>query len=90
MRKTLFPLTLAAALGLAMGAAAAPEDISTGVMLGKDAEAITSALVAKGYEVRKVEIEDHELEAYALKAGARYEIYVDMASGAVTKVKAND
>jgi hypothetical protein len=90
MRKTVFSAALAAALGLAMGAAAAPADIAKGETLGNDAEAITAALVAKGYEVRKVESEDGELEAYALKDGVRYEIYVDTASGAVTKVKEDD
>ena len=89
MRKTLLSAALAAALGATM-AAATPADIAKGETLGKDAGAITAALVAKGYEVRKVESEDDELEAYALKNGVRYEIYVDTASGAVTKVKEDD
>lgn len=90
MRKTLFPLSLAAALGLGFVAVAAPSDVASGTVLGTNADAIKAALVEKGYQVRKVEIEDGELEAYAMKDGHRYEIYVDTASGAVTKVEDDD
>ena len=41
------------------------------------AEQIKSQLTEQGYEVRKVETEDGMYEAYALKEGARYEIYLD-------------
>ena len=90
MRKTIFSATLAAALAAAIGASAAPEEIAPGVTLGANPDAIRASLVEKGYEVRKIQTEDDELEAYALKDGHRYEIYVDTTSGAVTKVKADD
>lgn len=38
---------------------------------------ITEALTAEGYEVRQIETEDGYFEAYALKDGVRYEIYLD-------------
>ena len=41
------------------------------------AEQIKTQLTAEGYEVRKVEMEDGMYEAYAMKDGERYEIYLD-------------
>ena len=41
------------------------------------AEQIKTQLTADGYEVRKVEMEDGMYEAYAMKDGERYEIYLD-------------
>jgi hypothetical protein len=38
---------------------------------------IKSMLTADGYDVRKVEVEDGMYEAYAMKDGNRYEIYID-------------
>ena len=40
-------------------------------------EEIKAQLTTQGYEVRKVEIEDGMYEAYALKDGKRYEVYLD-------------
>lgn len=41
------------------------------------AEQIKAQLSAQGYDVRKIEMEDGMYEAYALKDGARYEIYLN-------------
>jgi hypothetical protein len=38
---------------------------------------ITEQLTQEGYEVRKIEAEDGFYEAYAIKNGVRYEIYLD-------------
>lgn len=38
---------------------------------------IKTMLTSEGYEVRKVEVEDGMYEAYAMKDGKRYEIYLD-------------
>lgn len=38
---------------------------------------LTTQLVAEGYEVRKIEMEDGKIEAYALKDGKKYELYFD-------------
>lgn len=80
---------LAGALALPLNLAAASADLA-GAELGKSAEEITAALTEQGYEVRKVETEDGMLEAYALKDGKRYEIYVDGSTGKVTKVEEED
>ncbi|MGI3186880.1 PepSY domain-containing protein [Nioella aestuarii] len=43
-----------------------------------DVEAqITALLTAEGYEVRSIEMEDGQYEAYAMRDGARFEIYLD-------------
>lgn len=80
---------LAAALALPASFAAASSELD-GATLGKNADEITATLSAQGYEVRKVENEDGKIEAYAVKDGKTFEIYVDPASGAVTGVKAED
>ena len=38
---------------------------------------ITALLTEQGYELRSIEIEDGEYEAYALRDGVRFEIYLD-------------
>jgi type III secretory pathway lipoprotein EscJ len=80
---------LAAALALPVSLAAASSDLY-GASVGKSANEIAASLIAQGYEVRKIESEDGMLEAYALKDGRRYEIYVDTSTGTVAKVKEED
>ena len=80
-----FAMAVAAPLGLAV---AAPD--LTGSNIGKTADEITASLTSQGYEVKKVKPEDGLLEAYALKDGKRYEVYVDPATGKVAKVKEED
>lgn len=79
---TAFAVTLA--LPLSFAAASSELD---GTVVGKTADEITTSLVAQGYEVKKIKPEDGMLEAYALKDGKRYEVYVDAATGIVAKVK---
>lgn len=76
----------AAALALPLSFAAATSELD-GAAVGKTAEEITNSLVAQGYDVKKIKPEDGMLEAYALKDGKRYEVYVDAATGIVAKVK---
>lgn len=76
----------AAAVALPLSVAAAAPDLD-GASVGTTAEQIAASLVAKGYEVKKVKPEDGMLEAYALKDGKRYEVYVDTETGKVAKVK---
>ncbi len=55
--------------------------------LGSETKAeITEQLTQEGYEVRKIEVEDGYYEAYAIKDGVRYEIYLDE-NLKITKVK---
>ncbi|WP_299371764.1 PepSY domain-containing protein [uncultured Kiloniella sp.] len=61
-----------------------------GTYVGKSKTEITDLLQTQGYEVREIEVEDEYLEAYALKDGIRYEIYVDPNTGNIVKVKEDD
>lgn len=79
---------VAIALAVPLSLAAAAEMVGT--QAGKTADEIKASLAAQGYEVRKIEREDGKLEAYAVKDGKRLEIYVDPATGAVTKVEEDD
>ena len=79
----------AAALALPLSYALASPELE-GVTVGKTKEEVTASLIAKGYEVKKVKPEDDMLEAYALKDGKRYEVYVDTKTGTVAKVKNED
>lgn len=83
IRTLLAPLALALTLG---GAAWADEDEAA--LDPAKAEAARAALVAQGYEVRSVGMEDGRIEAYAVKDGKLYEIYLDDALAIVeTKVE---
>lgn len=84
-------LTAAAAIGAGLaltpvlaGATAKDE------YLGKADAEIRAALEQDGYEVRKIETEDGYLEAYAMRDGQRFEIYVDPESGKVVKIEEDD
>lgn len=68
-------LSAALALSLALpGAAmASPDD-----QVPQETQAsIRTMLEAQGYEVRQIQTEDGMYEAYALKDGERYEIYIN-------------
>ncbi len=50
-------------------------------------EAIGELLTAQGYQLRKIEQEDGCYEAYVLKDGAKYELYVHPVTGKLVKSK---
>ena len=79
----------AAALALPLSFATASSELD-GASVGKTADEITASLTTQGYEVRKVKTEDGLLEAYALKDGKLYEVYVDASTGKVVKVSEED
>ena len=73
-------LTLALCLGLSapMAALASGDDTYGYARLSPEIkEQIRTTLTEQGYEVRKIKMEDGYFEAYALKDGARLEIYLD-------------
>ncbi|WP_284264179.1 PepSY domain-containing protein [Roseicyclus amphidinii] len=51
--------------------------------------AIRTLLEAEGYEVRQIQTEDGMFEAYALKNGQRYELYID-ADMQIVRTKRDD
>lgn len=50
---------------------------------------ITALLTADGYEVRSIQMEDGNYEAYAMRDGARFEVYLDE-SLTILRVEADD
>ena len=69
---------IATALAICAGTlAVASEDGEYGMLTAEKRAAIEAKLTGMGYEVRKIETEDGMYEAYALKDGERYEIYLD-------------
>lgn len=46
---------------------------------------LTEQLKAEGYEVRKIQMEDGLIEAYAVKNGEKFELYFDNELKAVKK-----
>lgn len=75
MMTRILPAALALALALPGMALASPDDRVS----EETRTAIRTMLEAQGYEVRQIEREDGGYEAYALKDGNRYEIYLDAA-----------
>ena len=80
----LTPVALALAL---FAAPACAQEVAPGDQLGTEIGAISTALSGRGYEVRKTEREDGKVEVYAVREGRRFEIYVDVETGAVIRVK---
>ena len=62
---------------------------SGGTVPQETRDQITATLTADGYEVRKIEMEDGQYEAYALKDGQRFEIYFD-ANLKIVRTKTDD
>ncbi|RVU38808.1 PepSY domain-containing protein [Hwanghaeella grinnelliae] len=62
-------------------------DLTTGTELGTSMEQVQAKLKEMGYEVRKAEMEDGEIEAYVVKDGKMSEIYVNQQTGQVSKIK---
>lgn len=85
--KLLAGAALAAVLAFPLALAASE---LAGTQAGRTADEIKAGLAAQGYEVRRVKEDDGGLEAYAVKDGRLYEIHVDPATGAVTRVKEED
>ena len=80
-------LIATAALFLAAAPALALEKGDT---LGKTAAEVSQTLAGMGYDVRKVETDDGKIEAEVAKDGQRLEIYVDPATGTVSRIKEDD
>lgn len=73
-------LALALALALPVSAFAS----SDAALTTERVTEITNKLNAEGYEVRKIDMEDGMIEAYVLKNGQRYELYLDAALNVVS------
>jgi len=65
---------IAITLGLTGGVARAADE---SMLTDEKVAEITALMVAQGYEVRSVQIEDGKYEVYAVKDGEQYELYLD-------------
>ncbi|KGM86658.1 Peptidase propeptide and YPEB domain protein [Roseovarius mucosus DSM 17069] len=68
---------IALALALTLGGMAHASDGKA--VDGAKAEEIKATLTEQGYEVRNIKTEDGMYEAYAIKDGVKYEIYLNEA-----------
>jgi len=86
-------LLIASALVLTTAPAFAT-DLATvlvaGTQLGTSEDAVKTALTDMGWEVRKLEMEDGLIEAYAVNGSNMAELYVDPTSGEIVKIASND
>lgn len=80
MRKFL----IAATMVLALPAFAA--EVTKDAELGTSMEEVKASLVEMGYEVRKMKMQDGEIEVYAVMDSKLSEVFVDPATGLVTKI----
>lgn len=83
-------LTLAALLAAAPLFAFAEGDmIAVDTELGTTQETVQAKLVEMGYEVRKVEMEDGQIEVYAVKGDQMLEAYISPETGKITRIGEN-
>ncbi|MCX7888257.1 MAG: PepSY domain-containing protein [Rhodobacteraceae bacterium] len=71
-------LTSAALLALSLGLPALASEDGASVDPALQ-QKLTEQLVAQGYEVRKIQMEDGKIEVYAVKDGQTFELYFDSA-----------
>ncbi|MDH3264743.1 MAG: PepSY domain-containing protein [Paracoccaceae bacterium] len=76
-------------LALALAVSAAPVlAASADAVPQATQDAVRAKLVAEGYDVRSIQMEDGRIEVYALKDGQKLEIYLDAALNVVeTKIE---
>ncbi len=82
MRKVLIAATAIAFLSVPAFAATLAMDME----LGTSMDQVKESLAQMGYDVRKGEMEDGRIEVYVVKDGTTAEVYVDAATGKVTKL----
>lgn len=68
---------IAGATALSLTAFSAVASNYTGNLSQEDQASVESSLKAAGYELRRMEMEDGKIEAYAVKDGMRYELLLD-------------
>lgn len=79
-------LLIVAAMLIAAPALAA--EVAQDAALGTTMEEVKASLIEMSYEVRKMKMEDGEIEAYAVMGDKLNEVFVDPATGLVTKIVA--
>lgn len=77
------------ASALLFAAPAFAEGLTMGMALGTTPDAVKAALTDMGWDVRKLDMEDGMIEAYAVMGNQMAEIYVNPTTGEVVKVSNN-
>ncbi|WP_417714271.1 PepSY domain-containing protein [Pseudophaeobacter arcticus] len=72
---------------LAIASPALADSITIDSVLGTNMEEVQASLTAMGYDVRKAEMEDGQIEVYFVRDGQMGEVYVNPQTGAVIKLK---
>ncbi|HKK98433.1 MAG TPA: PepSY domain-containing protein [Marivita sp.] len=72
-------MTRIIALALALAIPATAFASSNDSLSSERETEIRTKLTQEGYDVRKIDVEDGMIEAYVLKNGQRYELYLDAA-----------
>ena len=79
-------LAIAAAF-LAFVSPALASDLSLDMEIGKTMDDVKAKMTELGYEVRKAQMEDGDIEVYVVKDNKMAEIYVSQNTGKITKIK---
>ncbi|MFT6459412.1 PepSY domain-containing protein [Pseudophaeobacter arcticus] len=72
---------------LAIASPALADNITKDSVLGTNMKEVQASLTAMGYDVRKAEMEDGQIEVYFVRDGQMGEVYVNPQTGAVIKLK---
>jgi hypothetical protein len=72
---------------IAFASPALAEDVTKDTNLGQTMDEVQASLIAMGYEVRKIEMEDGEIEVYFVRDGKMGEAYVSPETGEIIKLE---
>ncbi len=76
-----------AAAFLAFVTPALASDLAVDMEVGKTMDDVKAKMSELGYEVRKADMEDGNIEVYVVKDSKMAEVYVSQATGKITKIK---
>ncbi|WP_050929104.1 PepSY domain-containing protein [Aestuariivita boseongensis] len=72
---------------MTLASPALAEDVTMNSVLGTTLDEVQASLTAMGYDVRKAEMEDGQIEVYFIRDGQMGEVYVNPRTGAVSKLE---
>ena len=79
-------LAIAAAF-LAFVTPALASELAVDMEIGKTMDDVKAKMTEMGYEVRKAQMEDGDIEVYVVKDNKMAEVYVSQSTGKITKIK---
>ncbi len=72
---------------LAFASPAFATELTTNMVLGTGMAEVQKKLTDMGYQVRKSEMEHGDIEIYVVKGSKKFEVYVSMETGKITRLK---